>query len=154
MSGYLIRPMNAADLEAVALLEKEIYSDPWSRGMLADHLASLSSLDLVLEKNKEIIGYACNTVIPEYLLAIDNLTIKKEFQRKGLGSLLLSEVIKKAQAQGVGAFTLEVRESNQAAIALYNKFGFKVAGRRKRYYHSPIEDALIMTREDQHGGVV
>lgn len=140
--------MREADLTAVAQMEQEIYSDPWSKMMFLNHLSSPSSLDLTLETNEEIIGYACNTIIPEYLLAIDNLTIKKEYQGKGFGSALLSEVIQKGKAAGVTAFTLEVRESNQAAIALYNKFGFQVAGRRKRYYHSPVEDAIIMTREE------
>ena len=140
--------MREADLAAVAQMEKEIYSDPWSKKMFLDHLSSPSSLDLTLETNEEIIGYACNTIIPEYLLAIDNLTIKKEYQGKGHGSALLAEVIQKGKEAGVTTFTLEVRESNQAAMALYDKFGFQVAGRRKRYYHSPVEDALIMTREE------
>ena len=116
--------------------------------MFLDHLSSPSSLDLTLETNQEIIGYACNTIIPEYLLAIDNLTIKKEYQDKGYGSALLAEVIQKGKEAGVTTFTLEVRESNQSAMALYDKFGFQVAGRRKRYYHSPVEDAIIMTREE------
>lgn len=128
-------------------MEQEVYTDPWSKGMLADHLASLSSLDLVVEINGEIAGYACNTVIPEYILAIDNFTVKKEYQRKGIGSILLEGVLRKGEELKIGVFTLEVRESNLAAIALYNKFGFRVAGRRKRYYHSPAEDALIMTKE-------
>ena len=148
MSGYLIRPMREADLDRVAQMEKEIYSDPWSKRMFLDHLNSPSSLDLTLETNEEIIGYTCNTIIPEYLLAIDNLTIKKEYQDKGYGSALLAEIIQKGKEAGVTNFTLEVRESNQMAMALYDKFGFKVAGRRKRYYHSPVEDAIIMTREE------
>jgi ribosomal-protein-alanine N-acetyltransferase len=148
MSGYLIRPMREADIDQVAQMEKEIYSDPWSKRMFLDHLNSPSSLDLTLETNEGIIGYACNTVIPEYLLAIDNLTIKKEFQKRGHGSILLAEIIQKGKEGGINTFTLEARESNQAAIALYSKFGFKVAGRRKRYYHSPVEDAIIMTREE------
>jgi ribosomal-protein-alanine N-acetyltransferase len=139
--------MSQADLEAATQMEQEVYTDPWSKGMLADHLASLSSLDLVVEINGEIAGYACNTVIPEYILAIDNFTVKKEYQRKGIGSILLEGVLRKGEELKIGVFTLEVRESNLAAIALYNKFGFRVAGRRKRYYHSPAEDALIMTKE-------
>ena len=148
MSGYLIRPMRVADIDQVAQMEKEIYSDPWSKKMFLGHLSSPTSLDLTLETNEEIIGYACNTVIPEYLLTIDNLTIKKEFQKRGYGSILLAEIIQKGKEGGINTFTLEARESNQAAIALYSKFGFKVAGHRKRYYHSPVEDAIIMTREE------
>ncbi len=140
--------MSQADLETVIQMEQEAYSDPWTRGMFADHLASLSSLDLAVEKNKEIVGYACNTVIPEYILAIDNFTIKKEYRKRGIGTFLLNEILKKGREIKIGTFTLEVRESNFAAIALYNKFGFRVAGRRKRYYHSPVEDALIMTRKE------
>lgn len=140
--------MQEADLDQVAQMEKEIYSDPWSKRMFLDHLFSPTSLNLTLEINKEITGYACNTIIPEYLLAIDNLTIKRDFQKKGYGSILLTKIIQKGKESGINTFTLEARESNQAAIALYRKFGFKVAGQRKRYYHSPVEDALIMTREE------
>ena len=87
-----------------------------------------------------------NVTIPHWYLF--SMGVGKEYQGKGYGSALLAEVIQKGKEAGVGTFTLEVRESNHEAMALYDKFGFQVAGRRKRYYHSPVEDAIIMTREE------
>lgn len=141
-----IRGMVEADLKEVAQIEKETYTDPWSRKMFSDHLASPSSIDLLLEQDG-IIGFACTTIIPDYLIGIDNLTIRKEHQRYGYGSLLLSHILEQGKKRGVTTFTLEVRESNQAGIGLYSKFGFVICGKRKSYYHSPVEDALIMTKE-------
>ena len=147
MRGYIIRPMTEADLSEIIQIEQESYSDPWSRRMFADHLSSPSRLNLVLSKEM-IIGFACTTFIQQYLLTIDNFTIRKEFRGKGIGSLFLGDVLKKGRKLGIKTFTLEVRESNQTAIRLYNKFGFSTCGRRKRYYQAPVEDALIMTREE------
>lgn len=147
MRGYLVRPMTEADLSEIVQIEQETYSDPWSRRMFADHLSSPSSLNLVLGKEK-IIGFACTTFIQQYLMAIDNLTIRKEDRGKGIGKGFLSQILRQGKQMGIKTFTLEVRESNQAAIRLYSKFGFKTCGWCKRYYQAPVEDALIMIREE------
>jgi ribosomal-protein-alanine N-acetyltransferase len=147
MNGLNIRPMHESDLAEIVQIEKETYSDPWSRRMFLEHLNSPSSLDLVLEK-EGVIGFACTTVITGYMLAIDNFTIRKEERKKGWGASFLSRLIDAGRELKVTNFTLEVRESNLPAIGLYEKFSFKVCGRRKGYYYSPVEDALIMTREE------
>jgi ribosomal-protein-alanine N-acetyltransferase len=147
MNGSSIRPMSKADLSEIAQIERETYSDPWSKMMFLEHLNSPSSLDLVLEKEK-MIGFACSTVIPGYMLGIDNFTIRIEDRRKGCGGFFLAHILEEGKRLEVTNFTLEVRESNQPAIALYEKFGFTIRGSRERYYHSPLEDALIMTREE------
>lgn len=151
MNGYLIRRMTEADIPRAAQIERETYPDPWSKKMFSDHLNSASSFDVVLERSGQIIGFGCTTVIPEHLMCIDNITIQKEERQKGCASLLLKQLLEEGRKREVATFTLEVRASNQPAIALYEKFGFKTRGKRKGYYHSPVEDALIMNLEERHG---
>jgi ribosomal-protein-alanine N-acetyltransferase len=142
--------MRETDLPAVTQIEQETYSDPWSRQMFLEHLNSISSRNMVLEA-QEIIGFSCTTLILHEIMSIDNLTIKSDRRKQGLGSLLLGQIIKDGKDWRIVNFTLEVRESNQAAIRLYSKFSFRCAGRRKNYYHRPTEDALIMTLEEKNG---
>ena len=76
-----------------------------------------------------------------------DITVSKEMQYKGIGSLMLSTVIKKNSEAGIKHFFLEVRTSNIAAINLYKKFGFKIFMLRKNYYEDDGEDALCMVKE-------
>ena len=79
---------------------------------------------------------------------ITNGTVKKEYRRQGIARRMLSELMREGRDEGIGRFTLEVRASNEAAIALYRGLGFYQEGVRKNYYESPREDALILwTRE-------
>ncbi|MCI0531094.1 MAG: ribosomal protein S18-alanine N-acetyltransferase [candidate division Zixibacteria bacterium] len=137
--------MTLSDLPEIAAIEKESYSDAWSLGMFSSHVNSGSAVNFVLENEQEIIGYACNTSLPGFFISIDNITIREEFRRRGYASMLVEQVIQTAQANLADNVTLEVRESNQAAVNLYLKLGFVLQGRRKRYYRQPVEDALIMT---------
>jgi len=79
-------------------------------------------------------------------LHVNNIGVRQEFRRKGLGGLLLGAALGAAAGRGAGAAVLEVRASNLAAQALYERYGFAVAGRRRNYYRDPPEDALVMTR--------
>jgi ribosomal-protein-alanine N-acetyltransferase len=74
------------------------------------------------------------------------LVIDEAYRGQGFGRALLIALLEAARVHDMARATLEVRPSNEAAIALYNSFGFKEAGRRKQYYHAPTEDALILWR--------
>ena len=94
-----------------------------------------------VEKDKEMVGFlAIQQLVGE--LEITNIAVKEAYQGCGLGSQLLTNL-----DQIDFPIFLEVRASNTSAQALYQKFGFKVIGERKQYYHNPIEDAIIMKRE-------
>jgi len=94
-----------------------------------------------VKKDKEMVGFlAIQQLVGE--LEITNIAVKKAYQGCGLGSQLLTNL-----DQIDFPIFLEVRASNTSAQALYQKFGFKVIGERKQYYHNPIEDAIIMKRE-------
>jgi [ribosomal protein S18]-alanine N-acetyltransferase len=92
-----------------------------------------------------LIGLGCLWAILEEA-HITILAIHPRFQGQGLGQALLWALLTKAHSRQLERATLEVRDSNLAAVSLYNKFGFKEAGRRKRYYKDTGEDALIMWR--------
>ena len=90
-----------------------------------------------------VLGFICFWVLWDEMHIL-NIAVKKAFQGKGIGSLLLEKALAYAHQRGVKWVSLEVRVSNQRAINLYHKFGFKKIGRRLRYYHDTGEDAILM----------
>jgi ribosomal-protein-alanine N-acetyltransferase len=92
-----------------------------------------------------LIGIGCYWAILEEA-HITLLGIVPEYQRQGLGQALLYALLRSAHQRGLERATLEVRISNQSALTLYQKFGFREAGRRKRYYQNTGEDALVLWR--------
>lgn len=78
-------------------------------------------------------------------LHINNVAVRNEYRRRGIGQDLLNRIIEQGRRLGTPVAFLELRAGNDAALALYEKCGFKVAARRKRYYSEPVEDALVMT---------
>ena len=77
-------------------------------------------------------------------LHINNVAVREHYRRSGLGQRLLDRILEEGKRSGVGAAFLELRAGNRAALALYEKCGFRVTSRRKRYYSDPVEDALVM----------
>lgn len=142
-----IVPMTTAHLDEVADLERVCFSTPWSRNMLAEELDNACSAFLVaLDADGGVVGYAGLLVIADEGY-ITNVAVQPESRRGGVAGQLLDVFLKFAAANKLAFLTLEVRESNYAAIALYGSRGFRGAGRRKNYYEHPKEDAIIMTKE-------
>ncbi len=142
-----LRPATASDIPEVAALERVCYSDPWP----ATAFASLPDNDQVFfgiardEGSGTLLGYAVAWfVLDEGELA--NLAVAPQGRRHGIGSRILAQVIRDAEERGTRNLYLEVRESNAAARLLYQGREFKEVGRRKSYYRSPTEDALILRR--------
>lgn len=141
-----IVPMAAEHLDEVAELEKICFSDPWSRALLAESLEDeLSSFFAALDEDGKIAAYAGIQVVLDEGY-IDNIAVRPDCRRRGVAGRLLQGFLNFAAEKHLAFLTLEVRPSNAPAIALYEKYGFHAAGRRKRYYEHPAEDALIMTR--------
>ncbi len=138
-----VRPMASADLEAVWQLENQCFSDSWSMKLLADGLKGRYDRFWVAEMGGQICGYA-NLRIIAGEGEIERIAVDSRFRRQGIGRKLMDKMEKSAAAEGVTDMTLEVRESNMAARKLYESFGFAEEGRRKGYYHNPLEDAVIM----------
>ena len=146
-----IVPMNADHLDEVAELERICFSAPWSRNMLAEELDNaLSAFLVALDGDGKVVGYAGLQVILDEGY-ITNVAVRPEWRRRGVAGKLLQVFLDFAQAHKLAFLTLEVRESNYGAIALYGFRGFRSVGRRKNYYEHPREDAIIMTKEFDYG---
>ena len=147
-----IVPMNADHLDELVELERICFSTPWSRNMLAEELDNACSAFLVaVDAADKVVGYAgLQVVLDEGYIA--NIAVFPEYRRRGVAGQLLQVFMNFAEANRLAFLTLEVRASNQAAIALYESRGFLEVGRRKNYYEHPKEDAIIMTKEYVHDG--
>jgi len=140
--------MSVDDLPQVHTIEHLIYRDPWSISSLSYELKNSDAILEVATSRESIIGYVCIRSILD-VTHILKITVLPEFRRSGVAFHLLEKALQKLrQVKGENLYvTLEVRESNNAAISLYEKSGFKENGRRKGYYKSPDEDAVIMGQE-------
>lgn len=140
-----IAGMVAADVEGVHQIESKAFADPWSKQAFLSDLKNSFAHPLVARFEKKIVGYA-STYEAADEIEIGNIAVAPDLRQKGVGSRLLEYILKLAGETHKRLLVLEVRPSNTAACNLYKKFGFQVAGRRKYYYHKPIEDALIMIK--------
>ena len=147
----VIRPMQTADCVAVAALEKEIFSLPWSEQGFLDAITEPRNIFLVAEDVGEICGY-----IGMYLSLdegeITNVAVASTKRGAGIGEMLLKDALKEAEMREVVQVVLEVRVSNQPAIHLYEKCGFMHCGIRKGFYDFPKEDAYIMMWRTKDAG--
>ena len=141
----MITKMTAVHVPAVAELEKICFSDPWSESSVAAELKNPLSLWLVAVENGEVVGYiGSQTVPPESDMM--NVAVDPNHRRMGIGEQLVDALCAALQQSGNTSLTLEVRASNESAIALYQKLGFAQVGRRPNYYRNPREDALILRK--------
>lgn len=136
--------VNPQHLDEIQAIENACFSLPWHRAalekqMCADNCFFLAALD----DNEAVMGYiGLMYVLDEGY--ISNIAVAPIFRRHGVADALIAELIERAKSS-LAFITLEVRESNHAAIYLYTKHGFGVVGKRKNYYDRPKEDALLMT---------
>ena len=139
-----ITNMTLDDLNDIKDILISDFDDFWNYSILKSELESPNSYYLVARDNSNIVGFAgIKLVIPDG--DIMNIVVKKDFRKKGLGSLLLKNLIDLAKSLGVKTIFLEVDDKNFPAISLYNKFGFKNISKRKNYYKK--NDAIIMNKE-------
>lgn len=138
--------MNSDHASQVAALETLCFSAPWSERSICSELTNPLSLWIVALDGQTVAGYVgSQSVLGEADMM--NLAVAPEYRRKGIGQQLVCVLIDRLQTSGVKSLTLEVRDSNENARALYNKLGFFEAGRRPNYYSNPKEDALILRKE-------
>ena len=142
----MIIPMNEGHVAQIAALERECFSDPWSERSVASELANEYSLWLVAEQEGKVLGYVGSQSVPPEA-DVMNLAVAPESRKLGLGRALMCELMRRLRESGIDSLSLEVRESNFPALALYTKLGFSQVGKRPRYYVNPTEDALILRKE-------
>jgi [ribosomal protein S18]-alanine N-acetyltransferase len=144
----MIRPLGYSDLPQVIAIERRSFPTPWSLAMFVLELSKSSSICLAAAEPQrtrigKLLGYViCSRYADVW--HVMNIAVDASVRRRGIGAALLGGVIERAGARE--SFTLEVRPSNPGAIALYERFGFRTAGMRPRYYMDTGEDAVIMWR--------
>ena len=145
---YFIDNMTVRDLNQVLEIERRTFPSPWSRAnFLFELRQNKAAFNFVIrnrEKGWEIVGFTCTWILFDEL-RINNIAIRKEYRRSGLGRWLMEYILDFGFRKGCECATLEVRGSNKAAIQMYRKLGFKISGVRKGYYSDNGEDALLMT---------
>ena len=141
-----ITAMRSDHVAQIAALEKLCFSMPWSERSVASELQNPLSLWLVAEENGRVLGYVgSQTVLDESDML--NLAVLPECRRGGVGRALVTALCAALHSRGSRCLTLEVRDSNAAARALYTALGFREIGRRPRYYSRPTEDAVLYRKE-------
>lgn len=144
MRDCLMQPADRSHIDAIATIEAETFSRPWSRASVEAAIEDANSVFLVFISEKQVVGYVnAQTLCPECF--IGNLAVKKDCRGQGIGTALLRALIETAKKRGCAFVSLEARVSNTAAIRLYEKTGFQKQGERKNFYAAPTEDAAIYT---------
>src|ERR687887_1207580 len=142
------RRLELRDLTAIETIERASYPTPWSRSMFAGELAKPSSISLGAFEpgTRKLLGFL---IISRYVDAwhVMNLAVAPEHRRKGIATSLLERLFEITAGDGRRGYTLEVRVSNEHAIGLYERLGFKARGIRRGYYTDNREDALIMWKD-------
>ena len=141
-----IRVLELGDLSAIEAIEQKAYPTPWSRSMFASELAKPTSICLGAFEGQDLVGYVINS---RYVDAwhVMNVAVDPNHQRRGIATALLERLFEVTRDDERRGYTLEVRVSNEDAIALYEKLGFEARGIRRGYYTDNREDALIMWRD-------
>jgi [ribosomal protein S18]-alanine N-acetyltransferase len=141
-----IRELGYSDLPQVIAIERRAFPTPWSLGMFVLELSKPSGVCLAAVHDGQLVGYLiCARYADVWHLM--NIAVDPGRRRRGIATAMLEQMLERAGHDG--AYTLEVRPSNVTAIALYERFGFRSAGTRRRYYHDTGEDAVIMWRTEQ-----
>jgi ribosomal-protein-alanine N-acetyltransferase len=140
------RPARESDLDTVHAIETVSFSDPWSAGDFRQVMSSPQTMFLVAEKDERVDGYAIAMFVEDEAELL-NIAVTPERRGGGVGDNLLRVMLGLLGEKKVRSVFLEVRESNAAARALYEKAGFVAISKRKKYYRNPVEDALILRLE-------
>jgi ribosomal-protein-alanine N-acetyltransferase len=139
-----IRRLTYADLPQVIAIERRAFPTPWSLAMFVLELSKPSGICLAARLEDRIVGYlVCSRYDTVWHLM--NVAVDDRLLRQGIATALIERLFELADRPHE-QYTLEVRTSNDGAIKLYERFGFRGAGRRRGYYHDNREDALIMWR--------
>jgi [ribosomal protein S18]-alanine N-acetyltransferase len=138
-----VRRLTFADLPDVVAIERRAFTSPWSLAMFVLELSKPSGICLAAEVEGDLVGYLiCSRY--DTVWHIMNVAVDPELRRRRIATTLLETLIGRVERDA--QLTLEVRRSNAGAIELYDGFGFRSAGVRRRYYQDNGEDAIVMWR--------
>lgn len=138
-----IHDMKKENLEQVAAIERNSFSMPWSLKSFEEALDNPNAFYIVAEENGQVTGY-CGAYLVLDEADVNQVAVLSSCRNRGIGKKIMKALLQRLEEAGAAAVTLEVRQSNKAAIALYESLGFVTEGIRKNFYEKPVEDALIM----------
>jgi ribosomal-protein-alanine N-acetyltransferase len=147
---FWIDPLEGEDdLDGVLAVEEESFTNPWTKEMYTWELQNRSVCHIFVVRTSEqrVAGFCAFWLVVDEI-HINNVAIRPALRGQGIGTHLMRRVFEEAKRLGARRATLEVRRSNEAARRLYERLGFTVTGTRPNYYTNPIEDALILWRDD------
>lgn len=137
--------MVSNDLAQVEKIEQGFLS-PWSRGQICSELDSSKSHCLVAEDNERVVAWCCARAVGEESELL-KISVHSEKQRNKIGSSLLSRLEEHLMREGASTVYLEVRSKNSGAIHFYTAHDYTKVGVRPRYYHTPVDDALMLKKD-------
>ena len=138
------RPLGSRDLDSVMAIERAAFTDPWPRSAFVELLGQSHVRAFAVDgPDGPLAGYAFASVAADEG-EILNLAVEPGVRRRGLGQDLLDALLAMLRREGVGIVHLEVRESNAAAMRLYERAGFRPVSTRRGYYRNPTENAVTM----------
>lgn len=141
---FSIVDVSAEHIPQIEEIERKCFSRPWTAEQLKSQMRDEQHEFIGAVSDSGVLGYVgLMYVLDEGY--ISNVAVRPEARRQGIGDALIDALAEKAKALKLAFLTLEVRESNAPAIALYAKHGFHPVGKRKNYYDAPKEDAVLMT---------
>jgi [ribosomal protein S18]-alanine N-acetyltransferase len=143
LNCVLTSAMELRDLPQILEIEKSSFTTPWSEALFSSEISNGASVCRVAKLNGRVVGYLCGQIIIDEGHILD-LAVHPEQRSRGIASLLIQEMTGIMRDHGCRSVFLEVRFSNEQARSIYRKFGFALLGRRKNYYVSPAEDAIIL----------
>ena len=144
MIGLVIIEMASEHVSSLAQIEKQCFSTPWSENALAEEIENPNARFFVALCGEQVAGYiGAHNIVGE--VYITNVAVAPDYRRQGVATQLIERLVEISRAENAEFITLEVRENNTSAQALYEKQSFGVVGKRKAFYENPREDAILMT---------
>ena len=149
-NSIIIRNLQEKDIDDLVEIEELCFHTPWTKNSLKQELKNKLARYKVIEKNSKIVAYAGIWFVVDEG-HITNVAVHPEQRGLGYGNKVIEALIDECANSNIISMTLEVRKSNETAIKLYKKYGFKLSGIRPGYYTDTQEDALIMWKDIEKG---
>ncbi len=144
----VIAPMRTRDLKGVLRIEESVFPQPWSHRLFVEELSQRTSRAYrAAWVGRSLVGFAGQMFIDDES-HVNNIAVAPAWQGRGLGAVILADLVRTALDHGARHLTLEVRVGNEPAIALYRRFGMAPVGVRRNYYPETGDDALVMWVRD------
>ncbi len=136
-------PLAAAHLDEVLVIERAAFTTPWRVEDFINLIENPDAINLAAVESGRVVGYSCAWRVVE-CAELGNLAVLPERRGRGVARGLLDAMLKICRRKRMETLFLEVRQSNERAVELYERYGFSRIGLRRAYYSDPVEDALIM----------